>query len=812
MGVRPYQLVGLGAVAADYTPSDMASNQALACALLSTCALACGGGEPEPRHVANLLARRADQLLDEPGELAGAALVRLGWRALEEEGEPFVAALRERVVQPLPVRHAPAEGDRELLVRLRAAPAETDDAEPMRVRIALGDEQLGEVALGARWREWRAVVPAAAWRVGDNELVFESSSLGLSGGEPRGVAVQRIRYGAPRLARGDLEARRLTLAPSTGARYLLENAGGGELAIGARADGAGELVLHFGALDAATGALALLPGAPTRLSVTSALDASVPLPDPGDRVLSVVLVWESEHGELAVDRLDASLAGPPPPPIVFISIDTLAAKHLSAYGYARETSPELDRLAAEAVRFERCITNGPWTLSSYMAQLAGLYSFSFRTSLESAPEEAWATWRLASGRWTLPEALRANGYRTAGWVDVNWLAEDFGCDQGFDHYDRDAASVKPEDPDGGIRIAAPRVLDWLDALRPGDVPFVFLHAFDVHGPYEADPSVAGIFAGDALDEGDAETRPVAKMPRLYGMIPSYIGRYLGFPDEHPIGPLARAYDEEIRALDADLGRLFDALRERGIWDEAIVVVSADHGESMREHDWYFSHGVLYDEVLHVPLFVKLPGSESGGSVVSRGVQLVDLYPTLGELAGVPARPYLHGASLVPALRGEELPERALLAEGGMRHGAALHLGKWKLLETHLEHAVAGSVMTHPRSREWLGRRAGLDEPMEVTAIADALLDGPGMRRLYDELLEAVKGPDLELYDLEADPLEREDLSEEHPDVVARLLEVMRAEQARREDARLLFRGVEGGWTPSPRELEDLGALGYFGGY
>src|SRR4030095_7462945 len=160
---------------------------------------------------------------------------------------------------------------------------------------------------------------------------------------------------------------------------------------------------------------------------------------------------------------------------------------------------------------------------------------------------------------------------------------------------------------------------------------LFVQAFDVHAPYLPAAPWAGTFSGDGLDD-EQVTVPVSENPAVMGRVPAYVANPLSakgpLPERVCTAPFIAAYDEEILGLDDALGGFFAALRQRGLLDAAVVVFSADHGESMVEHSRYFGHNTSYDEVLHVPLLVRLPGGRGGGRRVEDTVQLVDLYPTI----------------------------------------------------------------------------------------------------------------------------------------------------------------------------------------
>lgn len=453
-------------------------------------------------------------------------------------------------------------------------------------------------------------------------------------------------------------------------------------------------------------------------------------------------------------------------------------------------------------------------MPSYVAQFSGLATDSSCVeagTTEGLPE--WSTYVLDERRWTLAEALRGAGYRTAGFIDNKFLGAEFGLAQGFELYDAQAQLIPAQEPGGGIRHIVPRALAWLDALDQDEPFFLFVHALDVHSPYTPPEPFAGRFRDDGLGLGD-EVAPVQTAQKLFESIPESVARAAvqGEPPRRmPVAPFADAYDEEILDLDDALGAFFEALDRRGVLERAVVVLSADHGESMTEHAYYFNHGRCYQEVVHVPLVVRLPGGRGGGARVGATVQLIDLYPTLLELAGLEPGG-LHGRSLVPLLEGGSLPAASVLVSDGVFENRALVHEGWKLVELRPGEGRTASLLTYPPVRGWLGRRfpeafgGGIPGPNEALRFAD---EHPGRGPLLRELHEAFRGPTHELYDLRADPSETHDLAGEEPQRLERMLALLRAEEARAAAARL--DDAEGAaFEPSESELDELRALGYAG--
>jgi hypothetical protein len=391
--------------------------------------------------------------------------------------------------------------------------------------------------------------------------------------------------------------------------------------------------------------------------------------------------------------------------------------------------------------------------------------------------------------------------------------------QGFEFYDASAARYSDfpaGDPEGGIRQVTKVALEWLDG---GDrtPPFLFLHCFDLHGPYASSGEFAGMFEGDELWQTD-DVRFAGGITNSYDVIPDYItaNQYSEgeTPERLPTGPITARYDEGMAQTDAAVGELFDELRARGLYDEAMIVIAADHGETMAEKDFLFGHSVVDEMCAHVPLIIKLPGGEGGGRRVEQTVQNVDIYPTILELAGIGAdRGYLHGRSLVPLLRGEDLPDAPALTETGVVEQSAVHLGGWKLVvQRPGRQATDATLLTHPRvPRPWLEEHFPevLDRPMTEELLAE-LRERDDFRRKMRDLRAAGQKPVFSLYDLRSDPGELDDLVGENEAKLAELAQVLERLAARRDEAAALADRRDGTVELSEEDIEELRKLGYAG--
>lgn len=378
------------------------------------------------------------------------------------------------------------------------------------------------------------------------------------------------------------------------------------------------------------------------------LEHRLDLADFADRDLEIGFEVATDHARFgrgfplwATPRLIVRDPSPPPPNIVVISIDTLRADRLSLYGHDRPTSPNLDRWARrEAVVFDRCIAQAPWTLPSHVSMLSGLDAIRHGVNHPTV---------IPSTLPWLPEHLRSQGYVTAAVVGGGFVDASFGFARGFDSFHRPADSVGSHRP--GMRAIVDRAFSWLDRHHDNRPLFLFLHTYEVHGPYEA--KLPWLSTVSELPAEAVSGRIVLRKPRgvldrhdLIHVRPDGTESVLAADNE--IAPAI--YDSHVAKMDVELKRLLDGLRDRGLGKETLVVFTSDHGEALGE-DGIGGHGHLVESNLHVPLVIALPGRRDRGRRVSRQVRSIDLVPTILDAAGLPPLPDLDGRSLLPLGRG-----------------------------------------------------------------------------------------------------------------------------------------------------------------
>lgn len=403
-------------------------------------------------------------------------------------------------------------------------------------------------------------------------------------------------------------------------------------------------------------------------------------------------------------------AAPRPTNLLLVTLDTLRADHLGCYGYARPTSPVLDRLARRSLVFEHAVAQSAVTPVSHASILSGLAPR--RHGLRSL--HGGAAQVLAPEVTTLAERLRDAGFATAGFVSAFTASRHFGLDQGFDTWDEaflEGGGADAIDASGIVNTGraqrradetTDRALAWLGGVEP---PFFqWIHYFDVHDPLLLPP------------------------PELLARFPP--------ASEGRKDRLRAIYDAEIAWVDRQVGRVLEGLRARGLRDRTVVVVVADHGEGLGDHGWW-GHTILFQEQVRVPLLLSAPAEGWTGRVAGL-VRTTDLVPTLLDLLGVGcgAAPCdFDGRSVRPLVEGgapdgriatsETLDDLAAYGASPLRDQAlfAVNDGRFKLIDHYEKGRRVRSLLFDLAT-----------DPGELRDLADAR---PDVRRRLQEHLDGL---------------------------------------------------------------------------
>ncbi|MBT6630736.1 MAG: sulfatase [Gemmatimonadetes bacterium] len=336
---------------------------------------------------------------------------------------------------------------------------------------------------------------------------------------------------------------------------------------------------------------------------------------------------------------------PPSKPlnVILLGIDSLRADHLSSYGYNRLTTPHLDRLATQGVLFERNYSAHVPTTSAYASMLSGKDCFS--TTVVALRHKGG----LPDHVETLPEILKTQGYNTSC-VGFSGNPSSRGFDQYLDYPSwgswAEGRSPKAEKLND---VALPE-LERLASQK--DPFFLFLRHMDPHAPYlPPGPFERMFYSGDEFDSSNRSMEPVWGFKPFCDFFADW--RPPGLTDADYV---TAQYDGAVAYMDAAIQRILTRVDELGLADNTLIVVNGDHGETLYEHECWFDHHGMYDNVLHVPLILRLPGKLPAGQRVSGYSLHQDLVPTILELAGLKRKVKIDfdGQSLLPLVAGKRV--------------------------------------------------------------------------------------------------------------------------------------------------------------
>jgi len=352
---------------------------------------------------------------------------------------------------------------------------------------------------------------------------------------------------------------------------------------------------------------------------------------------------EERPGELGVPRGN----------LVFLSVDTTRADHLSVYGYERPTTPTLERIARDAIVFDQAIAAAPSTAPSHMSMFTGLYpSIHGVMNLGFEPGEnvRFVRRSLPEGIRTLAQILRDQGWTTGAFTGGGNTAGALGFDRGFDLYVDSGSGLSGHA--GGERVDPSRALEWIRSAAGSSEPFfAFLHTYIPHSPYVPPPEFAGRF-----DPGYRGPIPGWKdlidtdgLPAKGRPLNDRFWETVNREDPGDIRHLVALYDEEIRYADDLVDRLFSEFFALGLDENTVFVIVSDHGEQFGEHGDFEHHGEVWEELIRVPLLVLTPSTRNRGFRVAQPVSGIEIFPTLLDLLGLPPDPQCPMRSLVPRL-------------------------------------------------------------------------------------------------------------------------------------------------------------------
>lgn len=347
--------------------------------------------------------------------------------------------------------------------------------------------------------------------------------------------------------------------------------------------------------------------------------------------------------------------------VILISIDTARADHFGFMGSERVRTPRLDAFAGESIVFTDYMTVVPTTLASHTSLLTGKYPHHHGT-----PRNGF----MVNGKnEMLPEILKAAGFHTAGFAGSFALDSRFDFAQGFDHYDQDfdirAGQWGAEQDERSAARVTDAVIRYLDDAGIPSRLFLFVHYFDPHRPYSPPPPYETAYD----PEGRRDLPRVAVLLRQRGLTPEQT--------EQCVRRLALQYAAEISYTDEHVGRLLDDLKRRGILDQALVVVTSDHGECLWEHGEEFDHGrTVYQSTMRALCAMRLPGGELGGTGVGQLVANIDVLPTTLDFLGLAVPLGVDGEAIPLLTAGEVFAPRTRFGEATKPRGSVETDPRW----------------------------------------------------------------------------------------------------------------------------------------
>ncbi len=430
---------------------------------------------------------------------------------------------------------------------------------------------------------------------------------------------------------------------------------------------------------------------------------SSPQPGAGQRLATLVLLGLSLASS-SCGAHEQAAKGPASPykHILLISMDTTRADALAVYGGTAAKTPRLDKLANTGVRFQNATTAAPSTLASHTSIMTGLHPRRHGVARNA--------FRVSEDNIMLAEVLGQHGFHSAGFIGSFALDQQFQFAQGFNHWDQDFDILTDgRNADQHQRTAdqvTGALLDYVGNFDGSQRLFLFAHYFDVHAPY-APPEP---FASDYMDEwstsdfghmahqiGLHQKELIGKERQVYTM---GLSRKLAETAHgNPLpgdSNLSALYAGELAFLDGQIGRLLDGLSDKGILEDCLVLLTADHGETFWEHGDFWHHGAwVYETNLHVPLIVNLPDGRGRGTVIAEPVSTTDIFPTLLDLLDIPLPEPVAGRSLMGAIDGQALAAVPIFSEAtqpverfekqadwrNQLKSKSVRLGRWKYIRT-----------------------------------------------------------------------------------------------------------------------------------
>ncbi|MHA1311500.1 MAG: sulfatase [Candidatus Helarchaeota archaeon] len=381
--------------------------------------------------------------------------------------------------------------------------------------------------------------------------------------------------------------------------------------------------------------------------------------------------------------------------IILICIDTLSSKHLGCYGWHRDTSPNIDKFAKSSIIFDNAYANNNATHPSFTTILTGRHPLSHEIIAHQGKI------KLKKNIQNIAQILRDNGFKTVAFDNMyRWFK------RGFDEYNYPAFKNKfwygtsPSYTVVGATQLTNRIIKWLknynkkNNTNSNDL-FLFIHYWDPHFPYLPPKKYRNIFyKGNKKDKNNNSMAPVKEFIGWF-VLNIWISSKIT-----DIEWVKAQYDSEIKYLDDNLGRLFEAFKKYDFYDDSLIIFTSDHGEIMDKHGVYFMHFLLLDDTIKVPLIVRI-GNKYRNKRISALVQHSDIVPTILEWAGIDTDQIMDGKSFLPLIKGNisKIHDQIVTLEHTALSKRALITPKWKLITTINDKYLRGTPFSELYDRE-----------------------------------------------------------------------------------------------------------------
>lgn len=376
--------------------------------------------------------------------------------------------------------------------------------------------------------------------------------------------------------------------------------------------------------------------------------------------------------------------------VILLIVDSLRADHLGCYGYKRATSPNIDAFAEQSVVFNFAFSQATWTIPSVASILTSLYPSVH--GLVGFPNPG----RLNPSKVTLATLLKREGYKTVAFTGGGYVDKKFGFDQGFDLFKNSRYFLRERELGKGGRLEyiIEDFLSWWEKnCGKSENFFAYLHCWDVHEPFIAhdeylsilDPNYKGL-----LRKVHSTVRFIRSSLSLTLRNPTINSLYKAINkgqiklSEADVFHLRALYDNEILYMDKWFGVLVEKLENLGLLDSTLIILTADHGNQLMERGRIGHGGPPYDTLIRIPLIIRFPRGEFGGTRINAQVQSIDILPTILDYLGIkPSEEYFQGRSLLPLIQNRKnQQERPVYAEDIASR--AVRWNNWKLISRALE--------------------------------------------------------------------------------------------------------------------------------